>query len=114
MSSADETRFELEVRELLAKQRNKNTVVNFYVNRGMDPDEARDLVYSIYKENLSINRKSSLGWVIGGGLGTAVFVAIWLASGRLFYIWLPLCAIAFLIGLGRFIAASGYEVDEDD
>lgn len=113
MESNDD-RMVLEVRELLRKQRNKDVLVNYYVNRGMTHEDARDLVISVYKGNLSINRKSSLGIMIGGGIGTAIFLAIWLGAGRLFVIWLPLCGIAFLTGLVKFLTASGYEVDDDD
>ncbi len=114
MSYAEQDRSVLEVRDLLAKQRNKDVVINYYVNRGMDTDEAREMVISIYKENLSINRKSSLGILIGGGIGTAICGAILIGTGRLLYIWLPLCAIAFLWGFVKFTMASGYEVDDDD
>ena len=114
MSFAEQDRSVLEVRALLAKQRNKEAVINYYINRGMDPDEAREMVVSIYKENLSINRKSSLGILIGGGIGTALLGGLWIGTGRLQILWLPLCAIAFLWGFVKFIMASGYEVDDDD
>jgi hypothetical protein len=114
MAFTDEDRRIIEVRELLYKQRNKDAVVNYYVNRGMDPDEAREMVFSIYKENLWENRKMALGTMIGGGIGTTIFVGIYLSSGRLFYIWLPLCAIAFLVGVAKFIMASGYEMNVEE
>lgn len=113
MSFAEQGRSELEVRGLLASQRNKDTVINYYVNQGMDPEEARELVLAVYKANLSMNRKSALGILIGGGIGTVVFVVIWLAVGKLYYIWLPLCVIAFAGGLAKFLMASGYEVTDD-
>jgi hypothetical protein len=114
MPDAQEDRSVLEVRALLAQQGTKDVVINYYINRGMDPDEASEMVVSIYKENLSINRKSSLGVLIGGGIGTAILSAIWIGTGRLFILWLPICAIAFLWGFVKFIMASGYEVDDDD
>jgi len=114
MSFTDEDRLVLQVRELLAAQRNKDVVVNYYVNQGMDPAEAREMVYSIFKENRWENRKTALGILIGGGIGTTVFVGIFLSTGRLFYIWLPICAVAFLGGLAKFIMASGYEVEAED
>ena len=114
MSFTDEDRRIIEARELLFKQQNKDAVVNYYVNRGMDPDEAREMVYSIYKENLWENRKLALGTMIGGGLGTGIFVSIYLSTGRLFYIWLPLCALALLVGVAKFLMASGYEMKTED
>lgn len=113
MSSGEQDRSVLEVRGLLANQRNKEIVVNYYINQGMDPDEAREMVLAIYKSNLSTNRKSALGVLIGGGIGTLVFVVIWIAAGRLYYIWLPLCALALAGGLAKFLMASGYEVTDD-
>lgn len=114
MSFTDQDRLVIEVRELLFKQRNKDAVVNYYVNRGMAPEEAHELVYSIYKENLWENRKTALGVMIGGGIGTAIFVGIFLGTGRLFYIWLPICAVAFLGGIAKFLMASGYEMEVED
>ena len=113
MSSADQDRSELEVRGLLANQRNKDIVINYYINQGMDPDEARAMVLAVYRSNLSMNRKSALGILIGGGIGAVVFAVIWLAAGRLYLIWLPLCALAFAGGLAKFLMASGYEVTDD-
>ena len=91
MSFAEQDRSILEVRELLSKQRNKEVVINYYINRGMDPDEAREMVTSIYKENLSVNRKSSLGVLIGGGIGTGIGLLILLGARRIsggLMIWL--------------------------
>lgn len=113
MSYADETRLILEARNLLHKQRNKDAVVNYYVNRGMDPDEARAMVHSIFKENLTENRKSATGWLLGGGIGILVFGGIWVATGRLNFltlVGLPACGLGLIVGVGRFLVASGYEM----
>lgn len=116
MSYADEARLLLEARELLAKQRNLKTVVNFYVNRGMDPEQARDMVYGIYNENMRENRKFSFNWLVGGGVGLVVAIVLLLIGGLniLTIIALPICVIALIIGVGRFLVASGYEMIEDD
>jgi len=100
-------------RELLAKHRNRKAAIITLTNQGMDGEEAAGLVQAIYKENLSSNRKSFFVTMIGGGMGTAIFLGIYFGTGRLFYIWLPLCGISFLYGLVRFLTASGYEVDPD-
>ena len=116
MSYADEARLLLEARELLAKQRNLNVVVTYYTNRGLPPDQARDLVYGIYRENLRENRKFAFNWFVGGGVGMAIAIILLLVGGLnlLTIVALPLGAIALLIGVGRFLVASGYEMVEDD
>jgi hypothetical protein len=116
MSYADEARLLLEARELLAKQRNLKVVVNFYTNRGMAPDDARDLVYGIYNENLRENRKFAFNWLAGGGVGVVISIMLLFVGGLnlLTIVALPLCAIALLIGVGRFLVASGYEMVDDD
>jgi hypothetical protein len=117
MSFAEQDRSVLEVRELLAKQRNKEVVINYYINRGMEPDEAREMVTSIYKENLSVNRKSSLGVLIGGGIGTALGLLVLVGARRIstgLIIWLGICGFTFCGGLAKFLMASGYEVSDDD
>lgn len=116
MSYADETRLLLEARSLLAKQRNKDAVVNYYTNRGMDPDEAREMIYSIYQENLSENRKSAMGWLLGGGGGMVLFILLlfvggWVTLFSLVGIFIGL--VILLIGVGRFCIAKGYEMDEE-
>ena len=117
MSFTDQDRSELEVRELLNKQRNKDAVINYYINRGVDSDEAREMVMSIYKDNLSTNRKSALGALIGGGIGTGIGLLILLGARRIstgLVIWLAICGLAFCGGLAKFLMASGYEIAEDD
>lgn len=116
MSYADETRLRLEARELLARQRNLKTVVNFYVNRGMTPDQAQELVYAIYHENLRENRRFSFTWLVGGSSGLVVAIGLLVFGGwnLLTIVAVPLCAIALIIGAGRFLVASGYEMIEDD
>lgn len=116
MSYADEARLLLEARELLAKQRNLKVVVTFYVNRGMSPEEARDMVYGIYNENLKENRKFSFNWLVGGGVGLVVAIALLIFGGWniLTILAVPVCVIALIIGVGRFLVASGFEMIEDD
>lgn len=116
MSYADETRRLLEARELLAKQRNLKTVVQFYINRGMSPEEAQELVYSIYRENLKENRKFSFNWLVGGAVGLVIGIALLVFGGWniLTIVAVPLCILALIIGIGRFLVASGYEMIEED
>lgn len=116
MSQADETRLLLEARQLLSQQRNKDAVVKYYTNRGMDPDEAREMIYSIYQENLSENRKSALGWLLGGAGGIVLFVLLLFVGGwvTLFSLFgIGITFIIFLIGVGRYFIARGYEMDEE-
>lgn len=117
MSYADETRLLLEARQLLAKQRNRDAVIQYYINRGIDADAAHEMINSIYHTNLRENRKSALGWLIGGGIGTALGLLIVLGAGRIkvfTVIVLVSSFISLLIGVARLIVANGYEMDEDD
>jgi len=43
-----------------------------------------------------------------------ILTAVWIFAGRLFYIWLPLSAIALLWGIVKFLTASAYEIEDDD
>jgi hypothetical protein len=113
MNFTDADRAVIEVREMLTKYRNKDAVTKTLHNRGMDAQEARDFVYSIHKANLSVNRKSSLATVVISGGIFAILVAIWVSTGRLFVVWLPISGIAMLWGLVKFFTASGYEVESD-
>jgi len=104
------------VRDLLAQKRNKDLIVAVLQKRGMAEEDARELVHSIYKENLSANRRSSLGFLFGGGAGAFISLGIFLLSDRPQYYWLPICALAFFCfvwGLIKFLTASGYEVEPD-
>jgi hypothetical protein len=114
MSLTETDRLANEVRELLYKTRNKEQVTRVLQGRGMDPDEARQWVRAIHKDNLWTNRKTSLGAIIGAGLVVVILTAIWIFTGRLFVVWLPLSVIALLWGIVKFLTASGYEIEDDD
>jgi hypothetical protein len=106
----------IEIRELLAKTRNKDQVVRIMKTRGMDEQEAHDLVYSIYKEVLSVNRKSSLLAAIGCGAGFLVFGVASLATAFMVPVLVIITGIVFLgflWGAVKLCTANGYELDED-
>ena len=107
-------RLVIEVRDLLAEMQNKDTVVRVLTRRGMAEDEARDLVYAIYKQTRWENRKMSLAGMFGSGLLVVILLVVWFATGRLFYVWLPLSALAFLWATVKFCTASGYDFEESD
>jgi hypothetical protein len=115
----------LEIRELLAKTRNRDAVVRLMSGRGMPPEEAHGLVYSIHKANLSANRKSSFWLMMSGGTGIIIsLLAILMTSGQatsrsararaivILVIGIPAVG-SLLWGFASFVMASGYEVDED-
>ncbi|MSU58927.1 MAG: hypothetical protein EXS35_12305 [Pedosphaera sp.] len=80
MAFTEMDRTVIEIRELLAKTQDKDKVVRILITRGMDEAEAHDLVYAIYKETLSFNRKSALWATIGCGTGFVVLGTIVLAT----------------------------------
>ncbi len=115
MSFADEARLVLEARQLLARQRNKEAVITYYVNRGMAPDAAQEMIHSIYRENLTENRKSAYGWLIGGIAGIVVSVGFFFVGGWLTLLSLiaaPAALIVVCIGVGRLCVTRGYEMDD--
>jgi len=104
----------MEIRELLVTTQNKDHVVRVLKNRGMDESEARGLVQAVYKQNRWENRKTSLLAMLGSGMICAVLLVVWFTTDRLFYVWLPLSAIATLVAAVKFCTASGYQFEEDD
>ena len=116
MAPANDDRAVLEIREMLAKLRNKDAVVRVLQNRGMPPDEARELVYDIHKAILTANRKSSLYAAIGSGCTCALLVLIVILSHRMSGALVVFTLIAgggFLWSGVKFLTASGYEVEDD-
>ncbi|TAL01258.1 MAG: hypothetical protein EPO07_08635 [Verrucomicrobia bacterium] len=113
MNFTDPTNTVATVRDLLAQKRDKKFAAGVLQKRGMDEEDARELVQQIFKENLSTNRRASLGFIFGGGLVTAIVLGVFFTSGRLYYVLLPFSGIAFVWGLIKFLTASGYEVEPD-
>jgi hypothetical protein len=105
----------IEIRELLAKTQDKDKVVRVMQTRGMPPEEARDLVFAIYRENLSANRKTSLAGLIGCGFVTVLSGGALVAThgliGALGVVAL-ISFIGFLWCLVKFVTAKGYEVEQ--
>jgi hypothetical protein len=116
MSFTEDDRAIIEVREMLMKYRNKDAVAKVLHNRGMDEQEATDFVYSIYKANLSANRKASIYATIISGAVLALMLLIVVGARRasgMIIIFLVASGIGFLWGGVKFLTASGYEIDED-
>lgn len=116
MQTSNEDRAILEIREMLAKLRNKDAVARVLQNRGMPPDEASALVQDIHKAILSANRKYSLYGAIGSGSVCAVLVLLMLASRRVSgaaVIFAVISGLGFLWSSVKFLTASGYEVEDD-
>ncbi|MSU58926.1 MAG: hypothetical protein EXS35_12300 [Pedosphaera sp.] len=104
----------LEVRELLVTTQDRDKVVRVLKNRGMDEAEAAALVLAVYKQNRWENRKLSLFAAIGSGAIVAVLLVVWFTTGRLFYVWLPLAALACLWSTIKCCTATGYQLEEAD
>lgn len=112
----NEDRAIVEIREMLAKLRNKDAVARVLQNRGMNPEEARDLVVAIHKANLSANRKYSLYGAIGSGAVCALLTALMVFSRRVngaMVIFAVISGFGFLWSSVKFVTASGYEVEDD-
>ena len=104
----------IEIRELLVTTKNKDQVVRVLKHRGMDEAEARSLVLAVYKQNLWDNRKTSLWAACGSGAVFVILLGVWLFTGQLFYIWLPLSGLSMIWFIIKCCTASGYQIEEDD
>jgi hypothetical protein len=116
MAFTEMDRIVIEIREFLAKTKNKDQVVRIMKTRGMDEGEAHELVYAIHKEILWTNRKAALWATIGCGTG---FLALGIASLATHFLIGALVVVTVVVGLGalwgavKLFTASGYELDED-
>ncbi len=88
-------RARLDVANLLAQERSKDKTARILSSRGLSSAQAVELVDSVFAENRSMNRKAALGKVLLSGLGLLVFGGIFVATGRIFFIILPLAGIGF-------------------
>jgi hypothetical protein len=111
MTSAERSR--LAVADLLAQERSKEKAARILTSRGLSAAQAMELVDSVFCEIRGQNRKTALGKVILSFLGIVVFGGIFLATGRLFFIILPLAGIGLLWGGIQWLTASGFEVAVD-
>jgi hypothetical protein len=104
----------IEIRELLVTTQDKDQVVCVLKNRGLDESEAHALVRAVYKQNRTENRKTSLIAMLGSGAVVVFLLAVLVTTGRLFYVWLPLAALAFLWATVKFCTATGYQIEAAD
>jgi uncharacterized protein YoaH (UPF0181 family) len=114
MAMSNAERAYLDARSMLALEKNKDRVSRTLQSRGMKAGEAADLVDQVYRDNQATNRKSALGKILLSGLGLVVFGGVFLFTGRLFFIILPIVAIGFLWGIISFLTAPGYEIAVDN
>lgn len=113
MPMSDAERAYIDARSMLALEKNKERVARTLTTRGMKAHQASDLVDQVYRDNQSENRKGAMGKLVLSGLILAAFGGIYVATGRLFYIILPIAAFGFLWGIVSFLIASGYEISSD-
>lgn len=114
MAMSDAERAYIDARSMLATEKNKERVARTLTSRGMKAGQASDLVDQVFRDNQSENRKGALGKLVMSGLILAAFGGVYLTTGYLFYIILPIAAIGFLWGIISFLIASGYEITVDD
>lgn len=99
---------------LLGQERNVDRVKRILVADGMKPMAADDLVDSVHADIRSHNRKKAVMKFVISGLLLLVFGGIYVFTGRLFFIMLPLAGIGAIWGFIKFVTASGYELDSAD
>lgn len=114
MPLTESDRAVIEVRDLLADTEDKDKVARVLMHRGMEESEAHALVQAVFKQNRSANRQKSFIAMLGSGAVVVALVLVWIFTERLFYIWLPLSAVALLWATVKFCTATGYRIEDED
>ncbi len=114
MAMTDAERVYISTRELLGREKNKEKVVRILMSRGANAVSASEMVDTVFGDIQSHNRRASIGKIIMSGLGLLVFGGIFIFTGHLFFIILPLAGVGFLWGIITFLTASGYELVVED
>jgi hypothetical protein len=113
MVMSAEERAYLQARNLLAEHKNKEKAARELSFKGMGKERAIALVDQVFADNLRENRKYAVPKMVGSGLMFLVLLGVFLSTGRLYLIWLPVCAVGFLWGLANIVLTDGFEIPTD-
>jgi hypothetical protein len=106
----DDEKMFFHVVERLRSLKNPDKVKEDLVAKGMHRVKADEVVDAVHKALKWEIRKGALVKMVGSGLVLGLFLLIFVFTGHLFFIIIPITAVGFLWGLGQFVFATGYEV----
>ena len=113
MAMSDADRVYLNAHNILSQEKSKDKAARVLKSRGMPEGQARELIDQIFKDNQAANRKTAYGKIGLSAASLVLFGGIFVFTGRLFYIILPLAAIGFLWGLITALTADGFDIAVD-
>ena len=94
----------------LRTSRNKTAAVHAIITRDKLPEaEARTLVDDIYDQTVSSNKTNGFFYLLGGGALFALFYGVYLFTGRVYFILLPMFLASALKGGYDMFLADGFE-----
>ena len=98
------------VQRTLKSTHNKNKARDRVLEEGISEIEASKIVDYVFNDNVNANRKLGIYYLIGAGAVTLLLLIIWSFTDRLYYIALPIAAIAAIMGFFQMLLPSGYSV----
>ena len=111
MAMSDADRVYLNAHNILSQEKSKDKAARVLKSRGMPEPQARALIDEIFRDNQAANRKTAFVKIGLSALSLVVFGAIFVFTGRVFFIILPLAAIGFLWGLIKALTADGFDIE---
>ena len=113
MVMTNEERAYLLARNTLAEYKNKDKAVKDLIGKGIKKEVAAKLVDDVFENNKTENRKYAIPKMVLSGIIFIILLAVFMTTGVLYFIWLPVCAFGFLWGLFNMFMANGYEISTD-
>ncbi|MBA3938652.1 MAG: hypothetical protein H0X38_14460 [Planctomycetes bacterium] len=111
MAMTDAQRVYLNAHNILSQEKSKDKAAQVLKSRGMSEAQARALIDEVFRDNQAANRKTAFVKIGLSALSLVVFGAIFVFTGRVFFIILPLAAIGFLWGLIKALTADGFDIE---
>lgn len=109
----DHDKFHFRTIRYLRSTKDRSRTIDKLVEDGLRKDLAEAFVETIYAENRLKNRRYSWVSMLCSGVLFLVLFVLMNSAGLVFFVLLPMSAIGFAWGLGSYLGATGYELDED-
>ncbi len=114
MAISNAERAFLDARNVLSQERSKEKTSRILQSRGLSANQASELVEAVFADNKRTNRKTAITKMLLSAGSLVLFGGIYLFTGRLFYIILPIAAFGFLWGLISAFTASGWDIQTSE